>query len=137
MLLRRASLIAVRSANKPPSAVIARRFVATPVRPEPVRVRLPENDAQGVHPRSIPKWFKKEGDEVKSGEPLCEVDAGDVVYDFNSPVSGWVVRITAKEGSVDLKGEFYYLKKGAKVRRDGYFLSSSSVSGVHVIFFRQ
>ena len=71
-------------------------------------MRLPEDDAPGLKLRSIPKWFKKEGDKVKSGEPLCEVDAGDVVYDFNSPVSGFIVRITAKEGSVDLKGELLY-----------------------------
>lgn len=72
--------------------------------PEPVRVRLPEDDISGVYSRSIPQWFKKEGDPVKMGEALCEVDAGDVLYDFNSPVSGWLVRITAKEGSSDLKG---------------------------------
>jgi len=84
------------------------RGFATPSKPEPVRIRLPEDDTQGLKPRSINKWFKKEGDTVKSGEPLCEVDAGDVVYDFNSPVAGFVVRITAKEGSIDVKGELRY-----------------------------
>ena len=72
--------------------------------PEPVRLRLPEDDVTGVVSRSIPKWYKQEGDQIKPGEPLCEVDAGDVVYDFNSPVQGWLVKITAKPGSSDLKG---------------------------------
>jgi len=81
------------------------RSLAMPARPEPVRIRLPEDDTMGGTLRSIPKWFKQEGEQVKAGEPLCEVDAGDVVYDFNAPVSGWMVRITAKEGSIDLKGK--------------------------------
>jgi hypothetical protein len=79
------------------------RHFATPPRVEPVRIRLPEDDSPGLV-RSIPKWYKKDGEQVQVGDPLCEVDAGDVLYDFNSPVSGWLVRILAKEGSKDLKG---------------------------------
>ena len=105
-MMRRLSITASRRmlAQPQPRLVVLRPF-SLPARPEPVRVRLPEDDTQGVKPRSIPKWFKKEGEAVNAGDPLCEVDAGDVVYDFNSPVKGILVRITAKEGSVDLKGE--------------------------------
>lgn len=54
--------------------------------------------------RSIREWFKKEGETVESGDALCEVDAGDVVYDFAAPVKGIIVRITARKGATDLKG---------------------------------
>jgi hypothetical protein len=91
--------------NAPKHHLITKTMVQRTFATEPVRIRLPEDDAAQARLRSITKWFKKEGDEIKIGEPLCEVDAGEVVYDFNSPISGFVVRITAKEGSSDLKGE--------------------------------
>lgn len=65
--------------------------------------------------RSIPKWFVKEGDAVKAGEALCEVDTGEVVFDLQSPVGGFVVRITAHEGSKNLKsGEVVAYLAGAQ-----------------------
>jgi hypothetical protein len=91
------------------------RFASSlPPPAEPVRLRLPD-DGFPLLRRSIPKWFKKEGDTIKSGEPLCEVDTGDVVYDFNSPVAGFLVRITAQEGTTDLKaGEIIAYLAGAE-----------------------
>ena len=79
---------------------VAVRFLSS----EPVRLRLPEDEATAGTQRAITRWFKKEGDEVKSGEALCEVDSGEVVYDYVSPVNGFVVKITALAGSTDLKG---------------------------------
>jgi hypothetical protein len=71
---------------------------------EPVRLRLPEDDATAGTQRGITKWFKEEGQQVRTGEAVCEVDSGDVVYDFVSPVNGFLVKITANAGAVDLKG---------------------------------
>ncbi|KAH9258148.1 hypothetical protein BASA81_003711 [Batrachochytrium salamandrivorans] len=93
---------------------MVRHFVTSPPKPEPIRIRLPEDDEMTTLVRSIPKWFKKEGDEVKAGEALCEVDTGEVVFDLQSPVGGYVVRITAHEGSKDLKsGEVVAYLAGA------------------------
>ena len=69
---------------------------------EPVRIRLPEDD--NAVTKKVVEWYKKDGDTVKQGEALCEIDAGDVTYDYIAPISGILVRITAQAGSTDLKG---------------------------------
>lgn len=105
MLRRVMSRVAMPPSSSPAALQYSRFATVTSLRPpEPVRVRLPEDDNAGGVLRSIVKWYKKEGEVVKAGEPICEVDASDVIYEFNSPVGGWLVRITAKEGSSDLKG---------------------------------
>ena len=111
-MLRRASLTALRAAGRrqpspfpaPASAPLLLRSSLARLLSEPVRLRLPEDEATAGTKRCITRWFKNEGDEIKSGEALCEVDSGEVVFDFVSPVNGIMVKITAYSGSVDLKG---------------------------------
>jgi hypothetical protein len=99
-LNRVAPLLRTQRAAPSSSSLLLRRTFAT----EPVRLRLPEDEATAGTQRGITKWFKDEGQSIKAGEAVCEVDAGDVVYDFVSPVDGILIKITAHPGSIDLKG---------------------------------
>jgi len=45
----------------------------------------------------IEKWFKKEGDKVKEGEPLLEVSSEKITNEVASPVSGILLKIIAQE----------------------------------------
>jgi pyruvate dehydrogenase E2 component (dihydrolipoamide acetyltransferase) len=42
---------------------------------------------------TIQKWFKAEGDAIKTGEPLFEVETEKVLYEIESPASGTVARL--------------------------------------------
>ncbi|MFQ5999538.1 MAG: dihydrolipoamide acetyltransferase family protein [Candidatus Bathyarchaeia archaeon] len=47
---------------------------------------------------TVVRWFKKEGDMVKKGEPLVEVLSEKVTYVVEAPASGVLRKILAKEG---------------------------------------
>jgi len=47
---------------------------------------------------TIVKWYKKEDDFINEGEPLIEVMTDKVVMDVESPATGIVYKIFAKEG---------------------------------------
>jgi pyruvate/2-oxoglutarate dehydrogenase complex dihydrolipoamide acyltransferase (E2) component len=53
---------------------------------------------------SIGRWLKVPGDSVASGEPLCEIETEKVTTTYESPVSGRLIEIVAKEGDVTLVG---------------------------------
>ena len=47
---------------------------------------------------SVVRWYKREGEEVKKGEPIVEVLTEKVTYDIEAPESGILRKIYAKEG---------------------------------------
>ncbi|MBW8017237.1 MAG: 2-oxo acid dehydrogenase subunit E2 [Planctomycetes bacterium] len=46
----------------------------------------------------IVKWIKQEGDTVAQGDVLCEVETDKATMDYESPVEGTLLQITATEG---------------------------------------
>ena len=42
---------------------------------------------------TIQKWFKAEGDAIKAGEPLFEVETEKVLYEVESPGTGTVAKL--------------------------------------------
>jgi pyruvate dehydrogenase E2 component (dihydrolipoamide acetyltransferase) len=54
---------------------------------------------------TITKWYKKEGEFIKKGEPLLEVESEKIVNDIESPISGYLSKILAKEGESRKVGE--------------------------------
>lgn len=46
----------------------------------------------------IAKWLKKEGDKVKEGEPLVEIETDKATMEFSSPESGVLLKIMATPG---------------------------------------
>jgi pyruvate/2-oxoglutarate dehydrogenase complex dihydrolipoamide acyltransferase (E2) component len=62
-----------------------------------VEVLLPQW-GMGMSEGSIVSWLKKVGDQVAEDEPLAEIEAEKVEETLESPATGTVVEILAKEG---------------------------------------
>lgn len=45
----------------------------------------------------VVRWLKKEGDRVKVGDPLVELETEKVSYELESPFSGLLTRLLAEE----------------------------------------
>ena len=43
------------------------------------------------------RWLKREGDRVKAGDPLVELETEKVSYELESPFSGILVKLLARE----------------------------------------
>src|SRR5437868_12474815 len=75
----------------------SRRFAGRlPVASE---VKLPRL-GQGMEMGTIVKWLKSEGDEVKKGEPLYELDTDKVTQEVEADASGVLLKIRVREGEV-------------------------------------
>jgi pyruvate/2-oxoglutarate dehydrogenase complex dihydrolipoamide acyltransferase (E2) component len=47
----------------------------------------------------VVRWLKREGDRVKAGDPLVELETEKVSYELESPFSGIVTRLLAHEAA--------------------------------------
>lgn len=65
----------------------------------PVEIKMPKWGML-MKEATIIKWFKKEGDTVKKGEPLLEAEAEKIVNAVEAPVSGQLIKTIAKEGEI-------------------------------------
>src|SRR4029453_18202075 len=45
-------------------------------------------------------WVKQEGDQVRAGEVICEVNSDKVEMEVESPADGTLVRYAAAEGDI-------------------------------------
>ena len=54
---------------------------------------------------TISKWYKKEGEPVKKGEPIVEVESEKITNDVPSPVDGFLKKIVVEEGEEQKVGE--------------------------------
>jgi pyruvate dehydrogenase E2 component (dihydrolipoamide acetyltransferase) len=64
----------------------------------PVKITMPrltDTEPKGL----IAKWLKKEGDNVRAGDPVLEVETAKVTEEVDSPASGRLYRILAPEGT--------------------------------------
>src|SRR5215471_2950755 len=64
-------------------------------------IKLPRL-GQGMESGTIVKWLKSEGDPVKKGEPLYELDTDKVTQEVESDASGVLLKIAVQEGEVDV-----------------------------------
>jgi len=62
-----------------------------------VPVAMPRQ-GQSVESCLIIKWNKKEGDKVKTEEPICEVETDKAVFEVEAPEAGTILKIFYKEG---------------------------------------
>jgi pyruvate dehydrogenase E2 component (dihydrolipoamide acetyltransferase) len=47
---------------------------------------------------TVVSWIKKEGEYVKKGEPVVEVETDKITNLVESPIDGYVLKIYAEEG---------------------------------------
>src|SRR6476661_873580 len=64
-------------------------------------VKLPRL-GQGMESGTIVKWLKSEGDKVKKGEPLYELDTDKVTQEVEADASGVLLKIAVAEGEVEV-----------------------------------
>ena len=69
-----------------------------------VEIKMPQLGQTSDEVRLI-KWLIKEGDVVKRGQPLCEVETDKVVMELESIESGTVTKIISAPDSQITTGE--------------------------------
>jgi pyruvate dehydrogenase E2 component (dihydrolipoamide acetyltransferase) len=62
-------------------------------------IKLPRL-GQGMESGTIVKWLKNEGDAVKKGEPLYELDTDKVTQEVEADATGVLLKIAVQEGEV-------------------------------------
>ena len=60
-------------------------------------LRVPKSGGIGTTKVKLVRWFKREGDPVKRGEAIVELETEKVNYELDSPFDGVVVKILAQE----------------------------------------
>ena len=55
---------------------------------------------ESITEATVSKWLKNEGDEVKTDEPIVELETDKVNLEVPSPISGKLIEIISKNGSV-------------------------------------
>ena len=48
---------------------------------------------------TVVRWLKREGDNVKRGEPLVELETEKVSFELESPAAGTLVKVLAQEAA--------------------------------------
>src|SRR5438034_5167575 len=64
-------------------------------------IKLPRL-GQGMESGTIVKWLKSEGEQVKKGEPLYELDTDKVTQEVEADASGVLLKIAVQEGEVEV-----------------------------------
>jgi len=67
----------------------------------PTQVTLPRL-GQGMESGTIVRWLKSEGDSVRKGEPLYELDTEKVTQEVEADLDGVLLQILVREGEVDV-----------------------------------
>src|SRR6188508_2087579 len=62
-------------------------------------IKLPRL-GQGMESGTIVKWLKSEGDAVKKGQPLYELDTDKVTQEVEADAAGVLLKIVVQEGEV-------------------------------------
>ncbi len=59
---------------------------------------------------NVVKWLKQEGDKLKQGDPVVELETEKVSYELDAPVDGVLLKIEARElAEVEVGGVLGYI----------------------------
>jgi pyruvate/2-oxoglutarate dehydrogenase complex dihydrolipoamide acyltransferase (E2) component len=61
------------------------------------KVVLPKS-GMGIDEGTVSRWLKAEGDAVKQGEPLVEIETAKATQEVAAPASGILVEILVRQG---------------------------------------
>jgi pyruvate/2-oxoglutarate dehydrogenase complex dihydrolipoamide acyltransferase (E2) component len=71
---------------------------------------VPKTGGMNTTKVNIVKWLKNEGDALKQGEPVVELETEKVSYELDAPVAGTLLRIMAREpAEVEVGGLLGYI----------------------------
>src|SRR3989344_8896563 len=60
---------------------------------------------EGINEGTIVKWFVKEGEKVKSDQPLGEIETDKAIVEMPSPKSGTIIKLHVTAGGIIHVGE--------------------------------
>ena len=63
-------------------------------------IEVPSPEGMRAEVATVVKWMKKEGDEVRKGEPIVLLEFPKAEIEVASPASGRLFRILMKEGKM-------------------------------------
>ena len=96
----------------------------------PTDLKLPRL-GQGMESGVIVRWLKSEGDAVKKGEPLYELDTDKVTQEVEAEVDGRLVQIVVPEGEIEVGATVAVIESdGAAERADAASARESVETGV-------
>lgn len=61
------------------------------------KIIMPQG-GQDITEGTVVSWLKEEGDSVKKGDVICEVETEKAVFEVESPIDGVLLKIVAREG---------------------------------------
>uniref|UniRef100_K3XCB9 Lipoyl-binding domain-containing protein n=1 Tax=Globisporangium ultimum (strain ATCC 200006 / CBS 805.95 / DAOM BR144) TaxID=431595 RepID=K3XCB9_GLOUD len=74
-----------------------------PVLPPHIKFRMPDLDFEhisgGAGGVTVSKWHIGEGNEVKDGAPMCEIDTPDLTFVLEAGDEGYIAKIFVQEGA--------------------------------------
>jgi pyruvate dehydrogenase E2 component (dihydrolipoamide acetyltransferase) len=62
------------------------------------KIIMPQG-GQDITEGFVVRWFKKEGEPIRRGEVICEVETEKAVFEVEAPIDGVLVKILAAEGT--------------------------------------
>ena len=62
-----------------------------------ITVIVPKSGGVNSTKSTVLRWLKQEGDVVKPGEPLVELETEKICYELESPAEGILLKIIARE----------------------------------------
>jgi pyruvate dehydrogenase E2 component (dihydrolipoamide acetyltransferase) len=77
-------------------------------------VKLPRL-GQGMETGNIVKWLKSEGDAVKKGDPLYELDTDKVTQEVEAPADGVLLKIAVTEGEAAVGSIIAFIGEAGEV----------------------
>jgi len=71
---------------------------------------VPKTGGMNTTKVNVVKWLKSEGDALKQGEPVVELETEKVSYELDAPVDGVLLKIEAREpAEVEVGGLLGYI----------------------------
>ena len=62
-------------------------------------IRVPKTGGLPATKVNVVRWLKREGETVKRGEAIVELETEKVNYELDSPAEGMLLKIVAEEGA--------------------------------------
>lgn len=85
----------------------------------PSKIIMPQG-GQDLTSGRIVRWLKDEGDRVKEGEVVCEVETEKAVFEVSAPAQGYLIKILAHDGEeVEILSTIGYVGEEGEVIDEG------------------
>ncbi|OQR82687.1 hypothetical protein ACHHYP_15654 [Achlya hypogyna] len=97
-------MMLLRRGGKQMSALVGRRWCHASKLPEHIKFRLMDIEfTQAIEGSKVIKWYKKEGQEVGPGGPLCDIETPELIFGMETDDKGYLAKIFVPEGADNVR----------------------------------